>query len=135
MIGGGSSVFLLSITGQVEEGFFPDDDHLYCRLCWVCGQDWVVTAGQEEGVSQVWLLIISQGGGRMSYSQVSRKSLDSSGHLVWNFPLSITLKSSSPHGWPQLVVAVYGPDLLGNDVVRGYGALHAPLAPGRHKAR
>ena len=35
----------------------------------------------------------------------------------------------------QLVVAVYGPDLLGNDVVRGYGALHAPLAPGRHSAR
>ena len=66
---------------------------------------------------------------------MSRKSLDSSGHLVWNFPLSITLKSSSPHGWPQLVVAVYGPDLLGNDVVRGYGAVHAPLAPGRHKAR
>ena len=68
-------------------------------------------------------------------SQVSRKSLDSSGRLVWNFPLSITLKSTSPHGWPQLVVAVYGPDLLGNDVVRGYGAIHAPLAPGRHKAR
>ena len=54
---------------------------------------------------------------------------------MWNFPLNITFKSTSPHGWPQLVVAVYGPDILGNDVVRGYGAVHAPLAPGRHKAR
>ena len=24
----------------------------------------------------------------------------------------------SPHGWPQLVLAVYGPDAFGNDVVR-----------------
>ena len=70
------------------------------------------------------------------------------------------LKATSPHGWPRLVVAVYGsnllrwssqiandghqdkdyqdylgPDLLGNDVVRGYGACLAPLAPGRHKKK
>ena len=32
-----------------------------------------------------------------------------------------------------MVLAVYGPDTLGNDVVRGYGAVHAPLAPGRHR--
>ena len=55
--------------------------------------------------------------------------------LMEDVPLSITLKSTSPHGWPQLVLAVYGPDLLGNDVVRGYGAVHAPLAPGRHSAK
>ena len=53
MLGGDSSVFLLSITGQVEEGLFPEYDQLYCRVCWVSGQDWVVTDGQEEGVSQV----------------------------------------------------------------------------------
>ena len=53
MLTGGSSFFLVSITGQVEEGDFPDYDSLYCRLFWVCGQDWTVTAGQEEGVSQV----------------------------------------------------------------------------------
>ena len=68
-------------------------------------------------------------------AQVSRRSLDTAARIVWNFPLSITLKSTSPHGWPQLVLAVYGPDLLGNDVVRGYGAIHAPLAPGTHSAR
>ena len=40
---------------QVEEAWFPDTAHddLYCRLFWVCGQDWAVTAGQEEGVTQV----------------------------------------------------------------------------------
>ena len=48
----------------MEEADFPDYDSLYCRLFWVAGQDWTVTAGQEEGVSQV-----------------SNKSLDASGLL------------------------------------------------------
>ena len=118
MLTSASSYFLVSITGQVEEAWFPDHDDLYCRLFWVWGQDWAVTAGQEEGVTQV-----------------SRRSLDTAARIVWNFPLNISLKSTSPHGWPQLVLAVYGPDLLGNDVVRGYGAVHAPLTPGRHTAK
>ncbi|NXS45738.1 B9D1 protein, partial [Balaeniceps rex] len=33
---------------------------------------------------------------------------------------------------PQIVVSVYGPDFFGNDVVRGYGAVHVPFTPGRH---
>jgi B9 domain-containing protein 1 len=31
------------------------------------------------------------------------------------------------------VVSVYGLDSLGRDVVRGYGALHVPVAPGHYK--
>ncbi|XP_032053462.1 B9 domain-containing protein 1 isoform X2 [Aythya fuligula] len=34
---------------------------------------------------------------------------------------------------PAIVVSVYGPDFFGNDVVRGYGAVHVPFTPGRHK--
>ena len=49
--------------------------------------------------------------------------------------LMLVVQATSPHGWPRLVVAVYGPDLLGNDVVRGYGAVLAPLSPGRHSRR
>ena len=107
-------VFLVSITGQVESGHFPESDSLYLRVFWVCGSDWEVTAGQEEGLSQV-----------------ATKSQDREGRIVWNFPLNISLKSTTPCGWPQLVLAVYGPDLLGNDVVRGYGSVHAPLSTGR----
>ena len=55
---GTSSYFLVSITGQIEEAVFPDHDDLYCRLFWVCGQDWAVTAGQEEGVTQVGDIIL-----------------------------------------------------------------------------
>ena len=32
---------------------------------------------------------------------------------------------------PQLVVSVYGYDVFGNDVPRGYGVIHLPITPGR----
>ena len=49
-----STVFLISVTGQIVSGDFPPDmDDLYCKHCFVAGQDWAVTAGQEEGISQV----------------------------------------------------------------------------------
>lgn len=79
-------------------------DDLYCRLFWVWGQDWAVTAGQEEGVTQVLNCFVLLHCAALCW-QVSRKSLDAAGRLVWNFPLSITLKSTSPHGWPQVIFA------------------------------
>ncbi len=49
-----STVFLLSVTGQVATGHFPGGhDNLYCKVCFVAGPDWAVTAGQEEGISQI----------------------------------------------------------------------------------
>ena len=49
-----STVFLVSVTGQIVSGDFPPGmDDLYCKHCFVVGQDWAVTAGQEEGISQV----------------------------------------------------------------------------------
>ncbi|XP_065707189.2 B9 domain-containing protein 1 [Patagioenas fasciata] len=112
---GSPSVFLLAVNGQIESGQFPGYDDLYCKFCFVYGQDWVPTAGLEEGISQI-----------TSTSDVSPTT------LVWNFPIDITFKSTNPSGWPQIVVSVYGPDFFGNDVVRGYGAVHVPFTPGRH---
>ncbi|EMP35528.1 B9 domain-containing protein 1, partial [Chelonia mydas] len=63
-------------------------------------------------------------------SQITSKNRDAQQALVWNFPIDITFKSTNPSGWPQIVVSVYGPDLFGNDVVRGYGAVHVPFIPG-----
>ncbi|XP_010001883.1 PREDICTED: B9 domain-containing protein 1 [Chaetura pelagica] len=65
-------------------------------------------------------------------SQITSKSHVSPSTLIWNFPIDITFKSTNPSGWPQIVVSVYGPDFFGNDVVRGYGAVHVPFSPGRH---
>ncbi|XP_037019146.1 B9 domain-containing protein 1 isoform X1 [Artibeus jamaicensis] len=112
----GPSVFLLVINGQVESAQFPEHDDLYCKYCFVYGHDWAPTAGLEEGISQI-----------------TSKSHDVRHTLVWNFPIDVTFKSTNPFGWPQIVLSVYGPDVFGNDVVRGYGAVHVPFSPGRHK--
>lgn len=34
---------------------------------------------------------------------------------------------------PKIVLQVYGVDMLGRDVVRGYGARHLPISPGIHE--
>lgn len=111
-----SSVFLVMVAGQIETGDFPDFDDVYCKYCFVYGPDWTITAGLEEGMSQI-----------------CKKSRDERRMLVWNFPLDITFKSTNPYGWPQIVISVYGLDAFGNDVVRGYGACHVPIAPGQYK--
>ncbi|XP_051852617.1 B9 domain-containing protein 1 isoform X2 [Antechinus flavipes] len=110
------TVFLVMVNGQVESAQFPEFDDLYCKYCFVYGQDWAPTSGLEEGISQI-----------------TSKSADVQHSLVWNFPIDITFKSTNPFGWPQIVISVYGPDVFGNDVVRGYGAVHVPFTPGRHK--
>ncbi|XP_023677619.1 B9 domain-containing protein 1 isoform X1 [Paramormyrops kingsleyae] len=109
------SVFLLMINGQIEGADFPEYDELYCKYCFVYGHDWAPTSGLEEGISQI-----------------SSRGRDTRHGLVWNFPVEITFKSTNPFGWPQIVVSVYGPDTFGNDVVRGYGAVHVPVTPGKH---
>lgn len=43
----------------------------------------------------------------------------------------MTKRLHFPFAGPQLVVSVYGPDVFGNDVVRGYGATHIPFTPGQ----
>ena len=60
---------------------FPDFDDLYCKFSFVHGQDWVVTSGLEEGISQI-----------------TKKSCDERQLFVWNFPLEIAYKSTNPHG-------------------------------------
>ncbi|XP_071962262.1 B9 domain-containing protein 1-like [Antedon mediterranea] len=109
------SVFLLMLSGQIECADFPEFDNIYFKYNFVFGQDWVITSGLEEGVSQV-----------------SKKSQDGRQTFVWNFPLEVTFKSTNPFGWPQLVLSCYGQDVFGTAVVRGYGAVHVPISPGKH---
>ncbi|XP_039288164.1 B9 domain-containing protein 1 [Nilaparvata lugens] len=113
-----SSGFLLSVVGQIEKADFPDFDDIYCKYCFMCGPDWDIVSGIEEGISQI-----------------GRKSQDGRQLFVWNFPLEISFKSTNPHGWPQLIISVYGQDTFGNDVVRGYGICHLPVQSGSSSVR
>ena len=79
------------------------------------GQDWKVVQGLEWGVSQL-----------------SMKGTNGDNTIVWNFPVDITFKSSNAHGWPKVVVSIYGLDGMGRDVIRGYAAMHIPTVPGTY---
>ena len=50
--------------------------------------------------------------------------------MVWNFPIDVSFSATNAHGWPRMVLSVYGLDILGRDVVQGYGQLHIPTTPG-----
>lgn len=80
---------------QIESGFFPTEDNLYCTWSLHHGSDWQVVAGTEEGTTQ----LASVPAGRPA-------------KVVWNFPVDLTFKSTNVYGWPQLVLAVYGTDFL-----------------------
>ena len=47
-----SSDFGLCSYKGLSAGSETDTD-LYCKLCFVAGPDWSITAGQEEGITQV----------------------------------------------------------------------------------
>eukprot|EP00824_Muranothrix_gubernata_P016396 TRINITY_DN33973_c0_g1_i1.p1 TRINITY_DN33973_c0_g1~~TRINITY_DN33973_c0_g1_i1.p1 ORF type:complete len:200 (+),score=23.86 TRINITY_DN33973_c0_g1_i1:61-660(+) len=106
------SHFTVSVTGQVESAKMGGCNNIYCRVGYTSGPDWRVVQGVEDGITQM-------------------ATKGSAGVFVWNFPLDITFSSTNPFGWPQVVITVYGLDLLGRDVLRGCGAVHIPVGSGR----
>jgi len=112
--------FVVMVTGQIEAGRYEGLDSLYCRYAFTFGDDWKVVSGVEEGITQ--LSTASGGGGEQGLL------------AVWNFPVDVTFRATSAHGWPQIVISVYGNDSFGrSDVIIGYGAIHLPIGPGRHE--
>ena len=130
-----SSIFSVGVTGMIEKVFFPSFNHVYCKFNYSYGSDWSVVAGVEEGVTQIGKKAIFASASPSSSNQTICSTTcpsDPRQIIVWNHPLDITFCSSNPFGWPQLVLAVYGLDAFGHDVIRGYGAVHIPPIPGYH---
>lgn len=114
------SHFIMMVTGQIEAGRYEGLDSLYCRYAFSFGDDWKVVRGVEEGITQM--------------STASSTAAESGRLAVWNFPVDVTFKATGAHGWPQIIVSVYGSDSFGrSDMIIGYGAVHLPLVPGRHE--
>jgi len=65
-------------------------------------------------------------------SQTAQRSSGEEDAFNWNYPIDITFRSTNVHGWPQIVLSVYGLTAFGQDVVRGYGWAHVPTTPGRY---
>eukprot|EP01083_Nonionella_stella_P029151 80331_1 len=114
------SSFYVMVTGQVESCKIEGCDTLYVKYGFNYGSDWRYLNGVETGISQI-------------ARKRSRGPLGSGGGgLVWNYPIDVTFSSTNPHGWPQIVLSVYGFNAFGRDVVRGYASTRLPTRPGRH---
>lgn len=113
------NTFLYTLSGEIQSADFFEFDSLYCKYSFNHGQDWTLLAGLSEGITQIG-------------SKGRPQSHLSNPLVIWNFPLELTYSSTTPFGWPQIVLNVYGLDLLGRDVIRGYGAVHLPCQPGEH---
>lgn len=112
-----ASTFHVIVTGQIESAIFPSHiDSIYCRYALSFGIDWDIIHGVNSGITQV---------ARRSNGRDQK-------HIVWNFPIDVAFKSSNAYGWPRITLGIYGLDLFGRDVVRGYGSLLIPTTPGRY---
>ncbi|OHT02346.1 B9 domain-containing protein 1 [Tritrichomonas foetus] len=104
----------ITLTGQINECTTTIANNIYCKYIFSYGRDWSIGQGPVEGVTQT-----------------AKRGADNV--CVFNFPLSLSFKSSKPFGWPQLIVAIYGHNAFGNDMIVGYGAIHVPTFAGRHE--
>nr|XP_014101038.2 B9 domain-containing protein 1 isoform X2 [Bactrocera oleae] len=109
-----ASYFNIFITGQLEAMEFPlgpNAAEVFCRYEIVYGPDWELVSGVQSGISQT----------------ASNKSGYFKDKIIFNFPLEWTFKSTTPFGWPQLIVCIYGKTRWGVETSLGYGRINLPV--------
>ena len=109
-----ASQITISIQGQIVSCTTNIATDLFCKFVFISGPEWSIISGPEEGISQ-------------------RARTDINKVCIWNYPIDVVFQGPKPFGWPQLVVAVYGLNLFGQETVVGYGAIHIPPQPGHHE--
>uniref|UniRef100_A0A7E4VUR9 B9 domain-containing protein 1 n=1 Tax=Panagrellus redivivus TaxID=6233 RepID=A0A7E4VUR9_PANRE len=107
------SKFLVLVTGEIAYAEMTSTSTMYCKYFFNYGPDWRFLSGIEEGIS-------------LTATRARHHN-----RIVLNTQIEATFQSTNPFRWPQLVVACYGPDAFGNDVIRGYGSTHLPTVPGK----
>ena len=107
--------FIVNVQGMIESAQFFEGDAVYCKYDIVCGPDWKILNGQKSGQSQH----ACQGEG-------------SSNYFVWNLPFELSLSSTNPSGWPQVVISCFCPDFFGREVLKAYGLARIPTTQGIH---
>ncbi|KAH8409857.1 hypothetical protein KR222_010562 [Zaprionus bogoriensis] len=115
-----ASYFSVCITGQIVSASFPlgpDRDFIFCRYELVAGPDWQLASGPQHGLTQM--------------------STNRGGHfndkIVLNMPIEVTYRSTSPFGWPQILVSVFGQSGSSDEVLLGYAHVHLPVFGGRRQ--
>lgn len=126
-VGDTVTCFRMVLNGEIESAHMGASGPLMCVFSVQHGADWTIVSGAPNGVTQlacstsplVASVAASLRGGRLR-------------EVVWNFPIGLVLKSTSPFGWPRIALVVYGTDMCNRRVVKGYGSVHVPCQPGRH---
>ena len=112
------NVFHLNVQGIIESGIFYGGNKIFCKYDICFGGDWKIISGQTTGLTQH----ACEGEGTSSF-------------FVWNMPFELSLKSSEPIGWPQLILSFFFPDDYGREVVKGYGICTFPTFPGSQRRK
>ncbi|XP_037731295.1 B9 domain-containing protein 1 [Drosophila subpulchrella] len=109
-----ATYFSVSIMGQIVSATFPmgpDKEFVFLRYEMVAGPDWQLSSGPQHGLTQM--------------------ATNKRGHfnepIVFNMPIEVTFKSTSPFGWPQILVSVFGRSGMGRETLLGYTHIHLPV--------
>merc|ERR1719424_686440 len=121
--------FGLVLNGEIQSAQLGSAGRgpLMCVFSLQHGADWTIVSGAPNGITQ---LATSSLPPATSFSSAICQG--NPREVVWNFPIGLAWKSTSPFGWPRIVVTVYGTDLCNRRVIKGYGSIHVPCQPGRH---
>ncbi|XP_017053477.1 B9 domain-containing protein 1 [Drosophila ficusphila] len=116
-----ASCFSLCISGQIVSATFPlgpDKEFVFLRYELVAGPDWQLASGPQHGITQL----------------ATNKRGPFNEPIVFNMPIEVTYKSTSPFGWPQMLVSVFGRSGLGRETLLGYAHIHLPVFGSRRPA-
>ena len=108
--------FLMNVQGMIELGNFFDGDCINVKYDIEFGQDWELLNGLKT-----------------NQSQQACRTEGQENNFVWNMPFEVSLRSTNPSGWPQLVVSCYCPDFFGREVLKAYGVCYFPTTDGSHE--
>lgn len=108
-----SQQILLTIQGTIQSCSTDISNEMYCKYSAFYRGDWKPIQGNRAGISQS-----------------SHKS--ETGEIIFSTPFSMSFEATSPFGWPQILIAIYGNNNFGKNMVIGYGSLHIPTVSGRY---
>ncbi|XP_050744451.1 B9 domain-containing protein 1 [Drosophila biarmipes] len=116
-----ATYFTVSIVGQIVSATFPmgpDKQFIFLRYELVAGPDWQLASGPQHGLTQM----------------ATNKRGHFNDPIVFNMPIEVTYKSTSPFGWPQILVSVFGRNGTGRETLLGYAHIHLPVFGGGRPA-
>ncbi|KAJ3360094.1 B9 domain-containing protein 1 [Allomyces javanicus] len=148
------NTFSLVVLGELESALVHGHDALYARAAFSAGPDWAATSGADHIVTSLahrpaplppkpvhaapaplladWLARFLSALWTAAAPRIDPSTSSRAAAVVWNCAVHMAWKTTNVFGWPQVVVAVYGIDFAGRDVLVGYATVRVPRHPGRH---